>query len=110
MRINELCTEAHSIARSKGFWSEPRTILGLLMLINTEVSEAAEGVRKKGVTENLSEEMADTCIRIFDLCEALSIDLEAEIKMKMLYNKQRPLRHGKHYEELRIEPKGETDE
>lgn len=40
------------------------------------------------------EEMADITIRVFDLCAALGIDLEAHIKAKMRYNSLRPSMHG----------------
>lgn len=40
-------------------------------------------------------ELADILIRVFDLAGALGIDLEAEVELKMNYNKSRPYKHGK---------------
>ena len=44
--------------------------------------------------EGLPAELADTCIRIFDICGKMGIDLEHAIKIKMEYNETRPRRHG----------------
>jgi NTP pyrophosphatase (non-canonical NTP hydrolase) len=38
--------------------------------------------------------LADACIRIFDTCGYLGIDIEAAILAKMERNKQRPYKHG----------------
>ena len=40
-------------------------------------------------------ELADTVIRIADLCEALELDLENAIRQKHEFNKTRPYKHGK---------------
>lgn len=42
-------------------------------------------------------EIADTFIRLFDLCGAMNIDIEPFIKAKMEYNKTREYKHGKEY-------------
>ncbi len=44
--------------------------------------------------EGIPSELADTVIRICDLCGLMGIDLERAIEEKMLYNKTRPHRHG----------------
>jgi len=85
---------------SKGFVT-PKTIygddgeqmLGKLMLVVTEVSEAAEAVRKAD-EENFREEIADTIIRLLDICATVGIDIEDEIAKKMEKNKQREFLHG----------------
>jgi NTP pyrophosphatase (non-canonical NTP hydrolase) len=91
--INILCKEAYMIAQSKGWHDEPRETGTLLALIHSEVSEALEADRK-GDADNFSEELADVCIRIFDLCGSRGIDLEAAISKKMEYNKSRTYKHG----------------
>ena len=73
--------------------NDTRHILSWLMLITTELAEAAEAARK-GDKENFAEELADACIRIFDTCGALGIDLEKAILDKMVFNEKRPIRHG----------------
>ncbi|MFT4415303.1 MazG nucleotide pyrophosphohydrolase domain-containing protein [Fredinandcohnia humi] len=91
--INNLCKQAYETAKSKGWHDKPVETGTLLALIHSEVSEALEADRK-GDTENFAEELADVCIRIFDLCGSKGIDLENTILKKMEYNKTRPFKHG----------------
>lgn len=109
--ISEYCKEAHETAKEKGFYDEKPNIPTLLMLIVSELSEALEADRKiSNFTDNIEsgvlkldaythfeEEIADTFIRLFDLCGYLNIDIEKVIKMKMEKNKERPRKHGKRY-------------
>lgn len=89
--LSKLC---HKIARQKGFWDDKRNIGEMLMLIVTEISEAMEAYRKQD-KENFNEEIADTFIRLFDLCGGLKIDILKEIEKKMIKNRKRPYKHGK---------------
>jgi len=88
----------------------------LLLLIISEIIEAFEEYRdghaaqeiyypevaasrglldsKSGKPEGLPMELADTCIRIFDLSKRLNIDLEECIAEKLDYNLTRSERHG----------------
>ncbi len=98
--ISALAKAAHRCALEHGwhttpatFADDPKVILSWLMLIVTEVAEAAEAVRH-GNEANFAEELADVVIRVFDTSEALGIDIEAEIVKKMATNEQRPIRHG----------------
>lgn len=91
--INNLCKEAYLIAKSKGWHDEERETGTLLALIHSEVSEALEADRK-GDQENFAEELADVCIRVFDLCGSREIDLEGAISKKMEKNKHRSYKHG----------------
>ena len=92
--VKEMSDLCHSIARSKGFWDKERNIGEALMLVVTELAEAMEAHRKQDKV-NFDEELADTFIRLFDLCGGLGIDIEAEILKKCEKNKQRPYKHGK---------------
>jgi len=94
--INDYVMECHRIAKEKGFWDASKDIPTKLMLIVTELAEACEADRK-GDTENFNEELADTFIRLFDLCGYLDIDIENEINKKMIRNIKRPKLHGKNY-------------
>ncbi len=98
-QLNNYAHSAHMNAVDKGFWedvelTDVRHLLSLLMLVNTEVSEAAEAVRK-GDHLNLQEELADICIRVFDFAEGLGFNLEQAIVNKMQSNESRPRKHGK---------------
>lgn len=91
--INFYVEEAYEIAKSKGWHDEERETGTMLALIHSEVSEALEADRK-GDAENFAEELADICIRVFDLCGLKEIDLDNEIQKKMEKNKARTYKHG----------------
>ena len=78
----------------KGFWETKRNIGEALMLIVTELAEAMEAHRIRD-DENFREEIADSFIRLLDLCGGLGIDIEEEIHKKSRKNKNRPYKHGK---------------
>lgn len=71
-------------------------IIKRLALINTEVSEALEAIRKDDLN-NFKEELADIVIRTFDLAEFTGTNLEDEIQRKMIKNKKRPYKHNKKF-------------
>jgi NTP pyrophosphatase (non-canonical NTP hydrolase) len=54
-------------------------------------------MRNHDTKDNIAEELADCCIRIFDYCGARKIDLEKTLLKKIEYNKSRPYRHGKKF-------------
>jgi len=112
--INELQCQIHRTALEKGWWDppyhnahDPIQISGKLCLIHSEVSEALEEIRmapnhinnvrfreNDNKPEGFPTELADIVIRVFDLSEALGIDLERAILEKMKYNDKRPYKHG----------------
>lgn len=49
------------------------------------------------IKDTFEDELADTVIRILDLCEAKGIDIEKHIELKMKYNATREMLHGKKY-------------
>ena len=122
--MNELAKQIHEYARAKGFWGNPRETGTLLMLIVSELAEAMEANRNSRyadleayeidmlgytpedspisfksyftnhVKDTFEDEMADTIIRILDLCAAKGIDIDKHIELKMKYNATRAYRHG----------------
>jgi NTP pyrophosphatase (non-canonical NTP hydrolase) len=72
-----------------------------LMLIVSELSEAMEALRhgnppsdKIDNFSGMEEELADACIRIFDLCVSRGFLLGDAILAKMSFNETRPFMHG----------------
>jgi NTP pyrophosphatase (non-canonical NTP hydrolase) len=69
-----------------------------LCLVHTEVSEAAQVVKRHGVTPEsrpqLDEELADVFVRLFDLCGCLGVDVDAAVAAKMAANMARPRKYG----------------
>ena len=124
MTINNLVKTAHDAAVKKGFYGEDKNIGELLMLVVSELGEALEAHRygrmcgddiqilsemcqqlvvfpikeyEANIQGTFEEEIADTFIRLGDLCGYLGINIEMHIKAKMEYNKTRPEKHGKDY-------------
>lgn len=69
-------------------------VLGKLMLVVEEVAEACKDIRK-GNYDHFREEIADIFIRLLDICDAGSIDIQSEIERKVAINAERPPKHGK---------------
>ena len=124
-KMNDLRDAIHTNAKNKGFWDKERNIAESLMLVVTELAEAVEvhraGKTKTDLTPEIKEslqsmndeeyaehfvllikdtfedEMADSIIRILDLCGGLNIDIDFHIQSKMKYNATRERLHGKKY-------------
>ena len=99
--VTSWVSDCHMVARDKGFWDKKRNVGEMLMLIVSELGEAIEAHRKGnfglGQKDTFEDELADTAIRLFDLCGGFGIDLEKQMEWKINFNKSREQRHGKAY-------------
>lgn len=101
--LNDIAKDCHEYSTSRGFWDglKPLNVnVGLmkLMLITTEVAEAAEVLRDDNDhnwEEHLEEELADIIIRVLDLAEAYQLNIDNGVRQKMHKNQARPMMHGK---------------
>lgn len=117
--INQLCADVHEDNARAGWWTDPRTgesiletrnVPEILMLIVSEIAEGMEGHRK-GLQDDklphrpmLEVELADACIRIFDLAGAKGFDLGGAIAEKRAFNATRE----DHKLENRLKPGGKA--
>ena len=56
-----------------------------------------QGAYRTHIKDTFEDEIADSFIRLFDLCYKMDIDIEKFIDMKMKYNKTRDVKHGKKF-------------
>ncbi len=122
MTIAQWTTIIMEWCERKGWNKDPEgreLVLGnMISNLHSEVSEAWEEIRngkapnhvyytvngRPATTQELIQdiakpegfpiELADLAIRLFHICGHYNIDLEAMIRVKMLYNETRPYRHG----------------
>lgn len=108
MELNDIVEMSHKLAKNKGFWDkEERNFGEMIALAHSELSEALEEKRNGFEINYVYEqamklcgvpiELADCCIRIFDICGRYKIDLEKIILAKLNYNSQREYKHGKEF-------------
>lgn len=102
--IPEYQKAMHDLAKEKGWYNPPKTLIECIALMHSELSEALEEIRinpdpkylyyKENKPEGFGIELADCVIRIMDTCEYYGIDLEKMIQIKYEYNRTRSFRHG----------------
>lgn len=63
--------------------------------LNEDFTEEDINQFKLVVKDTFEDEIADTIIRLFDLCGWLNIDIHKHIILKLKYNSTRPYKHGK---------------
>lgn len=103
--LDELKRTIYHNNKRVGWWTDEDTklegkervtlVASKLALVHSEVSEALEGIRKGLNDDHLPHrsmvevELADTLIRILDLCGFLGIEIGAVVHEKYKYNQQR---------------------
>jgi NTP pyrophosphatase (non-canonical NTP hydrolase) len=106
--VNALVQRAYDYAKRNGFYDNEngQSLVLKLLLIHSEVSEAAEELKagrdplelryreSDGKPEGFGIEVADILIRCFDMAGFLGLDLERLIQSKMDFNETRPYKHG----------------
>lgn len=120
-KVRDLC---HQNSKDKGFWGDnvhptaPWNFGEKIALLHTEISEMFEAWRKDKKESDkdiriidpacrseedpvgtrritaIEEEVADTFIRLMDLCGRLDVDVGRVVLAKMHYNRSRPHMHG----------------
>ena len=49
------------------------------------------------IKDTFEDEIADSVIRLLDMCGGLGIDIDTHVRLKLEYNKTRERLHGKKY-------------
>lgn len=100
--LNLAVTASHTASVEAGWYQDPatgerisRNVPEMIALIHSEISEGLEAYRKELLDDKLTDrpgievELADACIRIFDLAGYLELDLGGAVIEKMRYNATR---------------------
>ena len=90
MNINKLAEENYNWVERMGWHN--KTTLEALALVASEVGEAINECRGETPTAEFPEELADIVLRVLDIAHWQGIDMEKELKAKMLKNEQRGTR------------------
>lgn len=119
--FSDVQNEAHMVNRMNGWWNDRiaidnllsaspelrevnrrSMIISLLGLVDSEVAEAMEAVRKhpeetwadSGTKDTLVRELGGAIVRIMDLAEHLGLPLAEAIEAEIESNKTRGIKHG----------------
>lgn len=81
----------------RSLYTYSQNYLGRLMKAQNFKQEKEIMYFKENIKDTFEDELADTVIRILDLCGARGIDLEKHIYLKLKYKATRERMHGKNY-------------
>lgn len=110
--VNDFWTQNESQKKQIYNYLNNLAVSQALLLIHTEVSEAAEALRAGNickadlslidnsnfqhfVKDTYQDELADIILRVLHLCASQNIDIERHIILKMDFNQTRAPKHGK---------------
>lgn len=98
--FEDLSRWVYQMAKTKGWWDEPREDGTLICLMHSELSEGLEALRKDLKSDHIpefsgiEEELADVIIRIMDFAAARRLRVAEAIVAKIHFNATRPYKHG----------------
>lgn len=110
--LANMAAEVEEVNRANGWYEADRTVGDDIALLHSEVSEMLEAYRDTGLKdatrllgehriegtlpkpEGFGSEAADVLIRLLDTCSRRGVDLGAEYRRKIAYNRTRGHRHG----------------
>lgn len=105
-----MAAEVRQVNTEKGWRTVSDSFGDRIALIHSELSEALEAYRDHRLEdatylrevapgrlpkpEGVGSEFADVLIRLIDVCDIYDIDLAAEYRRKLEFNRKRPFQHG----------------
>jgi NTP pyrophosphatase (non-canonical NTP hydrolase) len=107
--LDDVAFTLNAHAREKGFWEPLKRMdkqdhiifyLKQLQMINTEVSEVTEAIRKQKGEDEVVEELADILVRLLDFYGGIATEgyvkesLQQHFNNKVQVNRGRPRMHG----------------
>jgi len=87
MKINDIAEKNYQWVEKMGWHN--KTTLEALALVASEVGEAINECRHEQPTQAFGEELADIVLRVLDIAHWQGVDMEKEIREKMLKNEKR---------------------
>jgi hypothetical protein len=95
---SELGEATEAMRNDKYFHGDEEFIKEMLKIKENQLNPSQYlGSYQTHFKDTFEDEIADSIIRLLDLCEKMNIDIEKFIELKLLYNKERPEKHGKKF-------------
>jgi len=96
LSVGELSEATEALRMSKYARKHPNIFDSLIRLSKTDPKVFKQGFKTQ-IKDSFEDEIADTMIRLLDLCSALDIDIENHISLKLKFNSMREHKHGKNF-------------